>query len=954
MSISPSLALGVLSWSADGRWLATHEQTLLIRLLERVDADEMREALVVEVVHSFEALALSDDATWLAAAGAGQLVLWRTEERRGGRRIGEVSRAPLPPSREGARVQLAFAPGAASLAVAVGTQVQLLRLDPEALQLPMEISTLSIRAAGESWDFVLTTPAGALRNRHRPPPPSDPIKHLDELQRILAASPLEESPPIESALQPLRDLLVPFGLGASQAMGATGNVLVLELDEPLAAYPWELLLTGSETAPLGVAQGLVRHTPATGTAIAAPAIADEPVQALLLSPQRAGALDSVAGLHLRQLERLAATLRDAGPVQGRIELLHEPVVDAAILRLAEQRWRLLVMLGDADAEGGLRFDDGLALGVKELQQLRHPPDMVLLLGDDFRSMALRLRDIGVQVVVASGWPMETESLGAFFSEFFRVLRSGDPLIRATQMARKYAHSRSRGTAWALEVHGHALWHWPVLADWQRDAAPLPRELEHTYDDTASLYFNPPEEVKRLGRRLREGDFGALGSQLTPDEVLIGLYENHYRNLVATHMSSKARLHQLGKANLKPVGFYAMHRELAARGWDRETPVLAKEATRPMVVVSYVLSYQALARSLVSALKATGRLNVRYDGHLSAGESFPSTVLQWVEQSDALVVLVGPASARANYSKVELEQAQKLRKPVIAVVVEEGGPPPALASYPAVNVNDDGTPLLLAHLNGRRLKTALHRVAHQVVDAVLQKPAAGPPPITTWVLVAGTGYSRLSNKARRAAEALGTLLARSGYGLVTGGWLGVDEAVARSFADEQQRVHPGLNLEKRLTHVVGRGKKPDYAGDVVVVDNEDAEYDESIQRVNFVVLIGGKGGTWEVALRAERAGRTVLPLADTGGDASRFHARLKSAWETSGKLPSESFAPKFESSDLVDLAKPVPEAVTSLIGILNRLTLGEQISPVHVDGNRAAESPKKKPIKRKARSSSQPR
>lgn len=948
MSRPSSLALGVLSWSADGRWLATHERASSIRLLERVDADELREALAFDVDQRFEALALSEDATWLAAAGAGQLVLWRTEERLGGRHIGEVSRGPLPPSPEGTRAELAFAPGAASLAVAVGTQVLLLRLDPEALKLPMEISKLSIRAAGEIWDFVLTTPAGALRNRHRPPPLDDPIKPLDELRRTLAASPLEDSPPIESTLQPLRELFVPFGLGTSQAMGATGNVLALELDEPLAAYPWELLLTGSEMTPLGVTQGLVRQTPAAATAVPTPASADEPIHALLLKPRLAGGVDSVADLHLQQLDRLAATLREAGPTQGRIDVLQAPGPRAAIQRLHEQRWRLLVLLGDADPEGRLRLDDGLALGAEDVQQLRHLPDMVLLLGDDFRSMAVRLCDVGVQVVVASGWPMETESLWAFFSEFFRVLRSGDPLIRAAQMARQYAYSRSPGTAWALEVHGHALWHWPVLAGWQGDTAPFPRELEHTYEDTASLYFNPPGEVKRLGRRLREGDFGALVSQLTPDEFLIGLYEKKGQILVATHVSSKARLHELSEAELTPLGFYAMRREAANRGWDRGTPVLAKEATRPMVVVSYVRSYHALARSLVSALEATGRLNVRYDGHLSSEESFPSTVLQWVEQSDALVVLVGPASAQANYSKVELEQAQKLGKPVVAVVVEAGGLPSALASYQAVNVNDDGTLLLLAQLNGRRLESALRRVAQQVVKAIVQEPDSVPLPIGAWVLVAGTGSSRLGNKARRAAEALGTALARSGYGLVTGGWPGVDEAVARRFADEQKRTHPHLNLDKRLTHVVGRGKKPDYAGAVVVVDNKDAEYDESIRRANYVVLIGGEGGTWEVALRAERAGRSVLPLADTGGDASRFHMRLKNAWETSGKLPGESVAPKFESSDLIELAKPVPEAVASLIGILNRLTLSERTSPANGDEDHAAELPEKKPIERKAK------
>ncbi|MBK7614352.1 MAG: CHAT domain-containing protein [Burkholderiales bacterium] len=240
----------------------------------------------------------------------------------------------------------------------------------------------------------------------------------------------------------------------------------------------------------------------------------------------------------------------------------------------------------------------------------------------------------------------------------------------------------------------------------------------------------------------------------------------------------------------------------------------------------------------------------------------------------------------------------------------------------------------------------------VVEPVTQEPDPGSAPIRGWVLVAGTGSSRLSNKLLRTAEALGAALARSGYGLVTGGWPGVDEAVARRFAEELRLAHPDLDVDTRLTHIVGRGKRPDYAGSVVEIDNKDAEYDESIRRANYVVLIGGVGGTWEVALRAERAGRTVLPLADTGGDASRIHKRLKSAWETSEKPPRESVKPKLTASDLIALANPTPEAVASLISVLNRLTLSERTIPAIEDADLAAELPKKKPNKKKPKPAAQ--
>jgi predicted Rossmann-fold nucleotide-binding protein len=50
-----------------------------------------------------------------------------------------------------------------------------------------------------------------------------------------------------------------------------------------------------------------------------------------------------------------------------------------------------------------------------------------------------------------------------------------------------------------------------------------------------------------------------------------------------------------------------------------------------------------------------------------------------------------------------------------------------------------------------------------------------------VLVAGTGrLSAFSNELKETAQHLGKQLAAHGYGLVTGGWSGVDETVARAF------------------------------------------------------------------------------------------------------------------------------------------------------------------------------
>ena len=53
--------------------------------------------------------------------------------------------------------------------------------------------------------------------------------------------------------------------------------------------------------------------------------------------------------------------------------------------------------------------------------------------------------------------------------------------------------------------------------------------------------------------------------------------------------------------------------------------------------------------------------------------------------------------------------------------------------------------------------------------------------TRWVLVAGA-FENLSKEQERAASALGRMLGRAGYGLITGRWSGVDYLVTRSFRD----------------------------------------------------------------------------------------------------------------------------------------------------------------------------
>jgi hypothetical protein len=116
------------------------------------------------------------------------------------------------------------------------------------------------------------------------------------------------------------------------------------------------------------------------------------------------------------------------------------------------------------------------------------------------------------------------------------------------------------------------------------------------------------------------------------------------------------------------------------------------------------------------------------------------------------------------------------------------------------------------------------------------------------------------------------------GLVTGGWEGVDEWVARSFAETADKLQ--VPLEDALVQVIVRTDEPAFAaGQLVFVSGGREEWDEPIQRAGVVLLLGGLGGTKETGRRALEMGKPVLPIADTGGDARATYVEMLKVWPT---------------------------------------------------------------------------
>jgi hypothetical protein len=146
----------------------------------------------------------------------------------------------------------------------------------------------------------------------------------------------------------------------------------------------------------------------------------------------------------------------------------------------------------------------------------------------------------------------------------------------------------------------------------------------------------------------------------------------------------------------------------------------------------------------------------------------------------------------------------------------------------------------------------------------------------YFLVAGTGTMRLGNALVFASETIGLELARTGLGLISGGWQGVDHIVCREYVNQLRRDQ--LPSKGRLIHVIPQGAKPDLwnlegfaqEGDLEFANDSSAASRRSVERANALVLIGGAGGTFDIYEDAMRLGKPVYPIPGTGGDAGRAY------------------------------------------------------------------------------------
>ncbi|MCS3802121.1 pYEATS domain-containing protein [Niastella sp. OAS944] len=231
-----------------------------------------------------------------------------------------------------------------------------------------------------------------------------------------------------------------------------------------------------------------------------------------------------------------------------------------------------------------------------------------------------------------------------------------------------------------------------------------------------------------------------------------------------------------------------------------------------------------------------------------------------------------------------------------------------SNFPATDVPPEFYKLITANADD---------IFYSVTIGLVFNESKQPKPFNEkWVLVVGTGNKDVSEEQLQVAEALGKALAHAGYGLISGGWPYIDEAVTEAFNDRLESYE--LKVEDRLLQVITNDQKPDYSyGKKIKVKNDEEWNHYTTEKAIAVVMIGGEGGTYTNAVYAQSIGVPVIPIPSTGGDAQRlFNETPVSAFEnidikTLGTLQiplsSREDAEKTAMA-VIDILNTIPEKV----------------------------------------------
>jgi formylglycine-generating enzyme required for sulfatase activity/predicted Rossmann-fold nucleotide-binding protein len=251
----------------------------------------------------------------------------------------------------------------------------------------------------------------------------------------------------------------------------------------------------------------------------------------------------------------------------------------------------------------------------------------------------------------------------------------------------------------------------------------------------------------------------------------------------------------------------------------------------------------------------------------------------IEKADA-VVIIGGLGMTQDVAWMAVHEG----KPVLPLA-QTGGDARALFDEVRRNWENSSFPILtkadFEHLetvseDGRELR----RLLNLVVPPKTEQPPAPAQQMaepTIWVSVAGTATRDLPGDQLEASRIVGRILAEDGYGLLTGGCAGVDSAVARAFTETLDRF-AGTLLHLRQVLTEAQTLEHDL-GEIIRVPTEKEQHETALEMASAFITIGDVGSASEKTdERARQTGKTVLPLASTGGGARDYHALILDTWE----------------------------------------------------------------------------
>jgi Leucine-rich repeat (LRR) protein len=208
----------------------------------------------------------------------------------------------------------------------------------------------------------------------------------------------------------------------------------------------------------------------------------------------------------------------------------------------------------------------------------------------------------------------------------------------------------------------------------------------------------------------------------------------------------------------------------------------------------------------------------------------------------------------------------------------------------------------------------------------------------WVLVVGTGSKSKTKRAERfCARAVGKMLATEGYGLVCGGWSGVDYEVCSAF-ESVYKLHK-RSVATTLLQVLAPYQQRSSKGKGVKV--ESADWNKYVlQRVMAVVIIGGSTLTSATYVEAMVNSVPVIPIPGTGNIAEMVYNSLLA----SGKYKQPYSRQLLQGLQGMAETKPQAEEIAqSVLDVLQELsaaaTSGSKTKPA--TKKKSKKGPKKK-------------